>query len=105
MIEIALKISFGGLILSILLGLLRMAKGPSVIDRILAFDTIATCAVGMVILLSIQWHSPFYLELVLAFSLLGFVTTIAFVYHLNKTYQLDAEAERRAEEMAEEDRS
>jgi multicomponent K+:H+ antiporter subunit F/multicomponent Na+:H+ antiporter subunit F len=54
---------------------------------VLAFDLIATCAVGMIVLLSIQWHTSLYLELLLIFSLLGFLTTVAFVFYLHKTVE------------------
>jgi len=39
------------------------------------------------VLLSIQWETVLYLELILIFSLLGFLTTVAFVIYLNKTSQ------------------
>jgi multisubunit Na+/H+ antiporter MnhF subunit len=85
MITLALQISFGALTLAVLLGLARLVKGPTVLDRILSFDLIATSIVGMIVLLSVLWQTPLYLELVLIFSLLGFVGTVAFVFHLHKT--------------------
>lgn len=85
MIQPVLAISVCGLTLAILLGLFRLARGPTVLDRILAFDLIATSAVGMVVLLSVLWRTAVYLELILIFSLLGFVSTVAFVFHLHRT--------------------
>jgi multisubunit Na+/H+ antiporter MnhF subunit len=85
MIAIALYLAFGMLTASILLGLFRLARGPTVLDRVLAFDLITTCAVGMIVLLSIQWKTSLFLELILIFSLLGFLTTVAFVFYLHKT--------------------
>jgi multicomponent Na+:H+ antiporter subunit F len=80
--------AYGILTLAILCGLVRLARGPTVIDRILAFDLITTSAVGMIVLLSIQWRTPMYLELILIFSLLGFSGTVAFVYYLSVTQKL-----------------
>lgn len=85
MIRLALQICFVVLTLAVLLGLVRLVKGPTVLDRILAFDLIATSIVGMIALLSVKWHTPLYLELVLLFSLLGFAGTVAFVFHLHQT--------------------
>jgi multicomponent Na+:H+ antiporter subunit F len=85
MMEITINLSFGGLIIAIFLGLFRLTRGPTVLDRVLAFDMIATCAVGMTILLSILWRTDVYLELILIFSLLGFLTTVAFVFYLHAT--------------------
>jgi len=46
MIPLALSICFGALTLAVLLGLVRLFKGPTVLDRILAFDLIATSIVA-----------------------------------------------------------
>lgn len=85
MIPLALQLAFLLLTLAVLLGLVRLVRGPTVLDRILAFDLIATSIVGMIALLSVKWRTPLYLELVLLFSLLGFVGTVAFVFHLHRT--------------------
>ena len=85
MIEFAIYFAFGALTLAILLGLYRLAHGPNVIDRVMAFDLITTCAVGMIVLLSMQWRTEMFLELILIYSLLGFLTTVAFVFYLNRT--------------------
>lgn len=77
------------LTLAIVCGLVRLARGPTVIDRIMAFDLITTSAVGMIVLLSIQWKTAMYLELILIFSLLGFFGTVAFVYYLSRTHDLE----------------
>lgn len=85
MMTIALYVAELTLTVAILLGLYRLARGPHVLDRVMAFDLITSCAVGLIVLLSIQWNTPLYLELILIVSLLGFLTTVAFVFYLNKT--------------------
>jgi multisubunit Na+/H+ antiporter MnhF subunit len=93
MITYVLYAAFGILTLAIVLGLLRLARGPTVIDRIMAFDLITTSAVGMIVLLAIQWRTALYLELILIFSLLGFFGTVAFVYYLSRTQDLESPTE------------
>jgi multisubunit Na+/H+ antiporter MnhF subunit len=73
------------LAVSVLAALARIARGPLVIDRLLAFDLLTVCGVGMMALLSVLWRTEHYLELVLVFSLLGFLSTVAFTLYLNKT--------------------
>lgn len=85
MMELALDLATALLIAAILLGLYRLARGPTVPDRVLAFDLITTCVVGMIVLLSIRWQTVLYLELILIFSLLGFLTTVAFVFYMYRT--------------------
>lgn len=91
MMNLSLNLCFGILTIAILLGLFRLARGPTVLDRVLAFDLITTCAVGKIVLLSILWSTPLYLELILIFSLLGFLTTVAFVFYLHKTVEPEPE--------------
>jgi len=81
---IVIAISFVMLAAAILLALVRLRRGPSVLDRILSFDLISTAVVGMIVLLSVAWHTPVFLEAVLIVSLLGFFTTVAFVFYLSR---------------------
>lgn len=82
MIEFSIVVCFIVIGIALLLALGRFLAGPSILDRIIAFDMIAICIVGMIILLSIWWGTPLYIEIMLIFSLLGFVGTIAFVSFL-----------------------
>ena len=74
------------LMFGILAGLYRMAAGPTILDRILAFDMVTISAVALMGILSIRWNTSLFLELILVFSLLGFFGTVALVYYLQKTY-------------------
>ena len=89
MIPAVLTLGLSLLTLAILLGLIRLWRGPTVIDRILAFDLVTTSAVGMIVLLSIQWRTVLFLELILIFSLLGFFSTVAFVFYLHRSYEVE----------------
>lgn len=80
-----LNFAFALLTLAILLGLFRLARGPTVVDRILSFDLITTSAVGMIVLLSLEWRTTLFVELILIFSLLGFFGTVAFVFYLHRS--------------------
>ena len=92
-----LQVAFGILALALVLGLIRLGWGPTLIDRIMAFDLVTTSAVGMIVLLAIHWRTALYLELILIFSLLGFVGTVAFVHYLSRTQDLEKSAKSRAE--------
>jgi multicomponent Na+:H+ antiporter subunit F len=65
------------------LALARLLAGPSILDRIIAFDLVAIGIVGMVVLLSVWWKTHLFVEIMLIFSLLGFVGTVAFVCYLH----------------------
>lgn len=85
MIDLAVQASVGILLVSLLLGFYRLGRGPSIADRILAFDAVVLCAVGLTALLSRWWESPLYVELILIVSSLGFFGTVAFVFILQRT--------------------
>lgn len=92
--ELLILASFALVALSLLLGMIRLLRGPSVADRIIALDAVVLCAVGFLALLSFVWGSTLYLDLLLVISLLGFLTTVAFVNYLK---ELAAEDGKRAE--------
>jgi len=74
------------LMVGILGGLFRMAVGPTILDRIIAFDMVAISTVALMGILSIRWDTDLFLELILIFSLLGFFGTVALVFYLQRTY-------------------
>jgi multisubunit Na+/H+ antiporter MnhF subunit len=82
MIDWLLKLSFWLLVAATLAGVYRLARGPTVIDRILAFDAVVMCAAGLTMLLSRIWETPLYLELILIVASLGFFGTVALVLYL-----------------------
>ena len=82
MMPYVLAYCYTGLTLALLLGLYRLYIGPTTLDRILSYDIVCICVVGMVILFSIQDHTIYFLEILLIFCLLGFCSTIAFMDYL-----------------------
>jgi len=101
MIETTLQIAFCLLSVAILLGMVRLGRGPTVLDRIMGFDLITTSSVGIIILLSILWKAPVFLELILIFSLLGFFGTVAFVFYLSRLHRIDTS--RKPDHLADEE--
>jgi len=82
MLEIVIPIAFTMLALSVLLVFLRLLKGPSLPDRILALDTLYINAIALVVLLGIYLESSLYFEAALLIALMGFVGTIALSKYL-----------------------
>jgi multicomponent Na+:H+ antiporter subunit F len=59
------------------LALVRAALGPSVFDRLLAANTIGTCAMLLLALMSFLDGRPEFLDLALVYGLLNVIGTIA----------------------------
>lgn len=82
--ENILKTCFFFLGTGVLFALLRLIRGPKLMDRVLAMDAIAISFIAALGLLSIVWQTSHYIDLILIFSLLSFVTTLAYVAYLEK---------------------
>jgi multicomponent Na+:H+ antiporter subunit F len=98
MTTLILQAALGILVVAMLFGVYRFAIGPTVVDRILAFDAVVLCAVGLVVLLSRIWESPLYLDLVLIVSSLGFFGTVALVFYLQRTMAVEGESREEAQD-------
>lgn len=92
MIHWFLMLSVGLLLIALVLGFWRLALGPTAVDRILAFDAVVLCAVGLTVVLSRVWQSDHYLELILIISSLGFFGTVAFVLFLQSALPYGGES-------------
>jgi multicomponent K+:H+ antiporter subunit F len=77
MLDLALNAAFGAFALAFLLAAVRLARGPSAPDRILALDTLYINAVAIAILLGIRQDTTAYFEAALLIALIGFVSTVA----------------------------
>ncbi|MEL6702422.1 MAG: K+/H+ antiporter subunit F [Pseudomonadota bacterium] len=70
-------VSFGAVILSQVLAMVRVVLGPSIGDRILALDTMVVNAIALIVLLGISQGTSIYFEASLIIAMLGFVSTVA----------------------------
>lgn len=84
MIEISLHIAMGFLFLSFIFSLFRLLKGPSLQDRVVALDLIASVVAGIILVYMIWAGEKRYLDIVIVLSLIVFMGTVAIARFLNK---------------------
>ncbi|MEM1360450.1 MAG: cation:proton antiporter [Pseudomonadota bacterium] len=77
LVPIAVNISFGLIILSILLGFYRLARGPSLADRVVALDMMTVSIVAFCALFAIRTDDTVFLDIALVLALVGFLATVA----------------------------
>lgn len=63
--------------LAAVLCFVRLLRGPSLPDRILAQDTLYVVVLALLVLLGIAFETTIYFEAALLIALLGFVGTVA----------------------------
>jgi multicomponent Na+:H+ antiporter subunit F len=86
--------SLGCLTLALLLAILRLVRGPTLPDRILALDLITTLAMGFIITVAILTGLYLYLDIAISLALVGFLSTAALARYVLKR----AEAGEKEEE-------
>jgi multicomponent K+:H+ antiporter subunit F len=73
----AANLAIGILAVALLLCLVRLVRGPSVPDRILALDTLYVDTIALLVVVGIRFAEPAFFDGALVIALLGFVGTVA----------------------------
>jgi len=76
-VNAVLVVCFAGLGLAALLVLVRLVRGPSVPDRIVALDVLVQIVVAGIAVAAAVTRNGTYLSVLVAVSLLGFVGTVS----------------------------
>lgn len=78
MIAYALAIGFIAVSLALLMNLWRLATGPTMMDRVLAVDTMVINTIALIIIYGIRESTAIYFESALLMAMFGFISTVAF---------------------------
>ncbi|OBA01788.1 cation:proton antiporter [Bacillus subtilis] len=84
MFTLILQISLGIMAVSTLLYVIRVIKGPTVPDRVVALDAIGINLIAITALVSILLKTSAFLDIILLLGILSFIGTIAFSKFLEK---------------------
>lgn len=72
------------LAISVLCAFIRLLRGPSLPDRVVALDLIGLAVVAMVASYSTQTGQPVLLRAVTVLALISFLATVAFAYYVQR---------------------
>lgn len=78
MIAWALVFGFFAASIALVLNLWRLIAGPTLMDRVLAFDTMVINTIAMIMFYGMQQETTLYFESALLLSMFGFISTVAF---------------------------
>ncbi|MRR06565.1 MAG: cation:proton antiporter [Deltaproteobacteria bacterium] len=70
--------------LAMLCSFIRLMRGPSLPDRVVALDLMATLVIGIVAVYSIATGRSAYLDVAIILALIAFLGTVAFAYYLQR---------------------
>lgn len=85
----ALGICMVAITLSMMMCLGRLIVGPSIVDRLLALDTLFLNATCLIVVLGIYWSTTSLFEGALLVSMLGFVSTVALARYFTSGHVID----------------
>ena len=68
--------------ISMLLVVIRFVKGPSLPDRVTAFDLFTTLVIASITLFSLIWENTSFLDVAVVLSLIAFLGAMSFAYYI-----------------------
>lgn len=78
------RIAITLLFLGVLLAFIRLLRGPSVPDRIIALDLMTTIGIGIAAVYAIAENQPVVLDVAGVLAMIAFLGTIAFAYYIER---------------------
>ena len=69
---------------AMLLALVRLVRGPSLPDRVVALDLMATLVIGIVSAYAVATGQSAYLDVAITLALIAFLGTVAFAYYIQR---------------------
>jgi multicomponent Na+:H+ antiporter subunit F len=69
---------------AVFLSAVRLAKGPHLLDRVIALDFATVVVVGILGVYAIATDQPVYLDVAVVVALLSFLGTIGFAYYIEQ---------------------
>jgi multicomponent Na+:H+ antiporter subunit F len=73
------------LAVAIVLAFVRLARGPSLPDRVIAFDLLATFGIAVLAAYAVVTDQPAFLDVGLLLALVAFLGTVAFAHYLERS--------------------
>ena len=83
-VSTASVIALAMLSVALLLALVRLIRGPSLPDRVVALDLISILAAGTTAVYAIAAEQPVFLDVALVVALISFLGTVAFARYLER---------------------
>ena len=84
MTDLAAKLALALVGLALFLTFIRLVRGPTLPDRVVALDLMGVLAVGMIAAYAVATDQPQLLDPATVLALVGFLGTVAFARYLKR---------------------
>lgn len=73
------------LVIAMVPAFIRLVRGPSLPDRVIALDLLITIGVGIIAVYAIAMGQAVFLDVAVVLALTSFLGTVAFAYYVERT--------------------
>lgn len=77
MASLILQIAIALILVASLLGILRLIKGPTVFDRVIAMDVLTIISISLIVIIALISERFIYVDVAIVYALLSFLGVIA----------------------------
>ena len=84
MLSISLTIAYTLLSAALVIALIRLIKGPTLPDRVVALELMASLTVGFIGIYAISADRGAFLDVAMVLALIGFIAAVGFSRYLEK---------------------
>ena len=84
MAEILLNLSIILILLSIGIGIIRLVKGDTVLDRVIALDLLTLISMALIVIIAHISNRFIYIDVALVYGLLSFLGVLAVARYIEK---------------------
>jgi len=84
LLTVAAGVSLTLVAISLLLGFVRVLRGPSLPDRVMALDMIGLASVSVIVLIALISDQPILMDAAIALALVSFLGTLAFARFIER---------------------
>jgi multicomponent Na+:H+ antiporter subunit F len=82
--EMIVYIAVGIMTLAMLLAMVRFVKGPSVVDRVVAFDSLTISSLVVISVIAMMSNRMIYFDVAIVYGLLSFIGVIVVAKYIQK---------------------
>lgn len=81
---VIVDVVFVMLVCAMFIAFIRLAKGPTLPDRVIALDVLAVIAAAILAVASISQRQSVFLDAAIVLALMSFLSTVAFARYLER---------------------
>lgn len=85
--SVALYFVLPAIVLAVVITFIRLLRGPSLPDRVVALDLMTTLGIGVIVAYAMALNEPIFVDIAIVVALISFLGTIAFAYYVQKRVQ------------------